>query len=289
MPGKRTIYVLKSDDGKFFYVGRSTNVEARMRMHSAGEGSRWAKLYGCHNIVTKFIEKYPQQETILTIEYMMKYGIEKVRGGIFCKEKLTSEEEVFLRKIEKNEINVCQKCAKKCKTPGCSSDVSNNPIYVSKSENGKYFIGELIKSDMKNSLCCHNKNTHWQYIHKCDKNIETIDKMYLQHISTLTIEYMARYGIDNVRGGILHLSDISESDMKILKDIEESSEDFCHGCPVKHVLQKCPKNEKNEEIVNLYTGTRKRQNNMKTGNLIFGNITKPVSYTHLTLPTIFAV
>lgn len=79
------LYVLKLVDD-CWYVGMSYNLNNRLSQHMFGRGAKFTKLHRpiC---VDKVI--YPaigfNIENEVTLEYMEKYGKDKVRGGKFCR------------------------------------------------------------------------------------------------------------------------------------------------------------------------------------------------------------
>ena len=73
------IYILELEDGKY-YVGKSHNLESRLRSHFNGEGAVWTKRYKPIRVL-KTIDT--ADEDSCTIDMMYKYGIENVRGGSY--------------------------------------------------------------------------------------------------------------------------------------------------------------------------------------------------------------
>ena len=73
------IYILELEDGKY-YVGKSHNLESRLRSHFNGEGAVWTKRYKPIRVL-KTIDT--ADEDACTIDMMYKYGIENVRGGSY--------------------------------------------------------------------------------------------------------------------------------------------------------------------------------------------------------------
>ncbi|EEM8427503.1 hypothetical protein DFQ98_08840 [Salmonella enterica subsp. enterica serovar Essen] len=75
------VYVLSLEDG-YYYVGYTTNVEHRYQQHLSGEGAQWTKVHKPISII-EIREGGFEEETAVTLEYIEKYGINKVRGGKF--------------------------------------------------------------------------------------------------------------------------------------------------------------------------------------------------------------
>ncbi|WP_234086828.1 GIY-YIG nuclease family protein [Azonexus sp. R2A61] len=82
------LYVLALTDG-CFYVGLTSDVANRMAQHFAGEGAEWTKLHAPVKVLhtigtgTKDGRAAEQMEDEVTITLMLRYGIDKVRGGHF--------------------------------------------------------------------------------------------------------------------------------------------------------------------------------------------------------------
>ncbi|MBE6114485.1 MAG: GIY-YIG nuclease family protein [Erysipelotrichaceae bacterium] len=93
--GKRVIYVLKLSNNNY-YVGQTNDFYKRMKKH-----------FNEDKVAANWTTKYPPQrilevidmsdlnesscmlyETSKTLELMMKYGFERVRGGDYCKESI---------------------------------------------------------------------------------------------------------------------------------------------------------------------------------------------------------
>ncbi len=83
------VYVLELEDGKF-YVGITKNLQKRYHEHCSGVGADYTCLHkpiqmiyseNTHRINKKQAEHV---ENITTIQWMIKEGIENVRGGDYC-------------------------------------------------------------------------------------------------------------------------------------------------------------------------------------------------------------
>jgi len=106
------IYVLRLNHNKI-YVGKSNNVNKRIKQHMEGQGSRWTKLHKVIDII-KIInnaDKYDEDKYVKI--YMEKYGIKNVRGGSYINIEL---EDYQLESLENElcmSIDLCTKCGKK--------------------------------------------------------------------------------------------------------------------------------------------------------------------------------
>ena len=93
------IYALQLEQGKY-YVGkthRSEGAELRFQEHLSGRGSEWTKFYKPISIIESYEHHSTFEEDVLTKKYMMKYGIEHVRGGSYTMIEL--EESIELLSI----------------------------------------------------------------------------------------------------------------------------------------------------------------------------------------------
>lgn len=86
------LYALELTDG-YIYVGMSFNPEKRFTKHLKGKGANWTRLHKPIRIFeVRVTEFYDQDEAAhlendMTIEYVLKYGKDKVRGGGYCQQK----------------------------------------------------------------------------------------------------------------------------------------------------------------------------------------------------------
>jgi predicted GIY-YIG superfamily endonuclease len=83
------LYILKLENDKWF-IGKSANVEKRYEQHLNGEGDTFTQLHKpvSLELSRELISDTDQDETVR--EYMRKYGIENVRGGIYSKTEFNS-------------------------------------------------------------------------------------------------------------------------------------------------------------------------------------------------------
>lgn len=77
------VYALALENNKY-YVGISPKAEKRIRKHFTGRGSNWTKLHKPIKILEIRYDCNYEDENNYTLKYMIKYGIENVRGGSWC-------------------------------------------------------------------------------------------------------------------------------------------------------------------------------------------------------------
>jgi predicted GIY-YIG superfamily endonuclease len=109
-----TIYALQLEQGKY-YVGKThrlEGVELRFQEHLTGIGSEWTKLYKPISIAESYEHHSTFEEDVLTKKYMMKYGIENVRGGSYTKIELEEWQVKSLEHEFKSVSDKCFKCGK---------------------------------------------------------------------------------------------------------------------------------------------------------------------------------
>lgn len=133
------IYVLKCEHDTFYIGKTSRSVKKRFEEHSSSgfsgsayrgsavlgsasagsslgflgsavSGSAWTKLHKPIEIIEEFEQKSVFDEDNKTKEYMMRYGIDNVRGGTYSSLKLSKEELLFLKKEFKSLKDECYNC-----------------------------------------------------------------------------------------------------------------------------------------------------------------------------------
>ena len=112
---KNYIYVLQLEHEKF-YVGQAYNVKNRIKQHFEGNGgAAWTRFHKPlkKNPIKEFESTRPCDETVTTIEYMDRYGINNVRGGPWCRTTLTGADTEVLYKIFKPNADCCVWCGEK--------------------------------------------------------------------------------------------------------------------------------------------------------------------------------
>jgi len=107
------VYALELVNGKY-YVGKTVNVERRYRDHVNGHrSSAWTMKYKPVKILETIPYAHNLDEDRLTVEYMMKYGIENVRGGPYVSVKLSQDTMDHITKRIRMAYDLCMKCGGK--------------------------------------------------------------------------------------------------------------------------------------------------------------------------------
>jgi len=109
------LYVLPLEHGHY-YVGKTNNMRRRLAEHLEGKGAgaRWTMMHKplpeAEPVLRPFHAGGWFQEDNLTKEYMVKYGIDKVRGGSYCRAVLSGAEKHMLRKEFNHDDDRCTSC-----------------------------------------------------------------------------------------------------------------------------------------------------------------------------------
>jgi len=169
-----SVYVLKLEKDRW-YIGKTNDLNSQIKRHRKGEVNSWTKLYKVLS-VEKVIEG--GDEKAVTIEYMQKYGWWNVRGFNWAAKDWPPEE---LYEQFKEVIGI--KDPKKI-------------VYALKLGHDKWFIGNT--KNLEWSLDLHEKGTPpWIDIHKVVEVKEVIENGDPKRV---TLDYMRKYGWENVRG-----------------------------------------------------------------------------------------
>jgi predicted GIY-YIG superfamily endonuclease len=103
------IYILECANDKY-YIGKTNNPLSRLEQHINKEGSVWTINYKPIKIIETIETSEPLDEDKITKKYMMKYGIDNVRGGSYTKLKL---DDWMIKSLEHEFQDICYDCNKK--------------------------------------------------------------------------------------------------------------------------------------------------------------------------------
>ncbi len=105
------IYILKLQNNKY-YVGKTNNPKIRVDNHFNFSGSNWTKKNKPIQIEQIIPDCDDFDEDKYTIKYMEKYGINNVRGGSFCQDQLSDDNQKTINKMIKSSTDKCFNCGK---------------------------------------------------------------------------------------------------------------------------------------------------------------------------------
>ena len=103
------IYVLECRSHKF-YVGKTNNPQFRFEQHFTSNSTSWTTLYKPIRLYQLIPDCDDLDEDKYTLQYMIKYGIDNVRGGRYSKLKLETAEIDYITKTIISATDKCYKC-----------------------------------------------------------------------------------------------------------------------------------------------------------------------------------
>ena len=102
-------YVLKLQQGKY-YVGKTKDIEERLKDHWANNGSKWTTKYKPIELENVYANYQTLDELRYTLIMMNCHGVDNVRGANFSSVQLTTAELTVIRNILDGEHNKCFYC-----------------------------------------------------------------------------------------------------------------------------------------------------------------------------------
>lgn len=121
-------------------------------------------------------------------------------------------------------------------------------IYVLKLEGGKYYIGKSKNLETRIADHISGNGSEWTKIYKIESVVDTIVEQTDNSFTELatTLQYMAKYGIDNVRGSSYSKVKLSKSEKEAILRHIRGEYDLCFNCGSdNHFLNSCPKSRRN--------------------------------------------
>ena len=102
--GLEYVYILELENDKY-YVGYTENFDSRMISHFGGNGSKWTKLHKPIAVIG-VSRGGKNDEDKKTIDMMIKYGYQNVRGGRYCKCEMLKEPIIVSKTIRERSLIV---------------------------------------------------------------------------------------------------------------------------------------------------------------------------------------
>tara|TARA_B100000035_G_C20997918_1_gene553398 strand:+ start:334 stop:846 length:513 start_codon:yes stop_codon:yes gene_type:complete len=130
---------------------------------------------------------------------------------------------------------------------------STNLVYILKLNNNKYYIGKTNNLNKRIQQHQNNTGASWTKNNKIKDILKFKNKYKFLELEK-TLEYMHKYGIDNVRGSMFTKYNLSIDDKITAAKLYCELNDLCRKCGSKnHFVKQCL-NEKVEPWVHRFGG-----------------------------------
>lgn len=117
-------------------------------------------------------------------------------------------------------------------------------VYILKLENNKYYIGKTTNIEQRIIQHRRNEGSRWTQIHKMIGIIKKFDNCDNEDEDKYVLQYMKKYGIDNVRGGSFSEVFLSKEKRRVLENMICSSSNQCFKCGGSdHFVSECKRKE----------------------------------------------
>ena len=137
------IYSLQLEQGKY-YVGKTNNPTFRLDNHFKSNGSAWTKKYTPIKVLELIPDCDDYDEDKYTKKYMVKYGIENVRGGSYVQVELSEFHTEALKMEIWSANDLCKQCGRQghfVKDCYAKTDILGNKIEYEEASDDKYEWG----------------------------------------------------------------------------------------------------------------------------------------------------
>jgi predicted GIY-YIG superfamily endonuclease len=125
----------------------------------------------------------------------------------------------------------------------CFKNQEKMNIYVLKLQRGKYYIGSTISKYLWRIDTHYNKHgSKWTQIYKPKKVVEVHYNCDEYEEDRITLKYMSKYGIENVRGGTFCKVVLPKNHIRTLKSMIRSCH-FVNECYIPPKLEDDPEFE----------------------------------------------
>jgi hypothetical protein len=117
-------------------------------------------------------------------------------------------------------------------------------VYILKLEQDKYYVGKTYNTDNRIDSHIIGEGSEWTKLYKYISKIQIINFCDEYDEDKYTIMYMAKYGIDNVRGGSFCTIHIDLTIRNVIKRMIANANNTCFNCGGSHFVKNCTNNIK---------------------------------------------
>jgi predicted GIY-YIG superfamily endonuclease len=120
-------------------------------------------------------------------------------------------------------------------------------VYVLKLQGGNYYVGKSDDVIGRFQEHMSGNGSAWTRKHKPISIVESRDGVSVFEEDKVTKEYMAKYGIDKVRGGSYSQIDLTSNQKEMIQSEIKGATDACQQCgEIGHFIRYCPNKNKNK-------------------------------------------
>lgn len=196
-----SVYVLECEQNKY-YIGSTYRLKARLQEHNSTKGgSLWTSLYKPvqllqvkRHIPTRY---YLGAEAALTAQYMLKYGVNNVRGAMFCETRPYNIHDVdILTRFLGHYNNLNYKQVSDTLKKTLSTSACNNIIPPKK----------LPQNNFNNTISSHQKSSSNKYNNKWTNYNNVAYENNINELSNgkMTNGYINRYNGRNKKEDVCY-------------------------------------------------------------------------------------
>lgn len=147
--------------------------------------------------------------------------------------------------------------------------MSEEYIYVLKLNKGKYYVGKtnnVIRRYEEHSTKSES-SSEWVKLHGVQKLIEANPCINPFAEDAKTLEYMEKFGVDNVRGGSYVTIHLTKENLNSINQLIRSSTNKCFKCgKAGHFIKQCPENTEETKKEVTVKAPKTRVTKTKTEN-----------------------